>query len=139
MCASAAAAGRGRCRQARASETRATARQGCTGRPSALCHLRKQALLPPGWRTGVEEWRAGLQEAQVVGGEDALALVALFQHVEAVLSRDGRAAEIAGAWCESVRVRLPPALHPRRIGPRQPIILIHFDIRIVRVVVRSGL
>src|SRR5262245_41345985 len=47
-------------------------------------HPGEQALLAPGGSTGVEERRAGLEQAEVVGGENALALVAVLQHIDAV-------------------------------------------------------
>lgn len=63
-------------------------------------HFREQALLAPGRRAGVEQRRAGVEEAEIVGSEDALALVAVLEDVDAMLARDRRAHEVAGALLE---------------------------------------
>ena len=56
-------------------------------RHGASRHCREQPLLPPRRRTRVEQRRAGLEQAQVVRGEDPLTLVAVLKHVDAMLPR----------------------------------------------------
>ena len=58
-------------------------------RGHASPHLREEFLLTPRGRARVEERRAWIEEAQIVRGEDALALVAVLEDVDAVRARHG--------------------------------------------------
>jgi hypothetical protein len=68
---------------------------------------------------------------------NALALVPVLQHVDAVLPCDRLAHEIPLAGLKALPVRLPPALHLLRVGPHQPLVRVHLDVLVLRVLARA--
>ena len=67
-----------------------------------------------------------------------LALVAALQDPQTNVPLEWLAHEVAGAGGEALTVGMPPRLHARLIGPREPVVLIHPDVWVVRHVVRPG-
>src|SRR2546423_9063990 len=97
-------------------------------------HSREQPLLAPCRRAGVEQRRAGFEKAEIVRRQDALALIAVLQHLDAVCARDWRAHEVALARCEPGFVCVPPLSDAFRIRPRQTVVGIHINVRVVGIV-----
>src|SRR5262245_45065060 len=71
--------------------------------------------------------------------EYPLPLISVLQHLDAVLTRDWRANEISVTRLKSRSVCIPPLLSSRRIWPWQSVVLVHINVRIVRIIIRTGL
>ena len=78
-------------------------------------HLGQQPLLSPRRRAGVEEWRAGVQQTQIMRSEDALSLIPVLEHINAMFMCDRCAHEVAGALVKLVfALFVPPLLDASR-------------------------
>src|SRR3954469_8188004 len=102
---------------------------------SSELHRGKKSLLPPHRRARVEERSARLEQAEIVRGEDALALVSVLQHVDAVLAGHGFAHEIARPLVETGGTCTPPRLHLLCVRPGQPVLALDGSLRTRRIVV----
>src|SRR5262245_28531660 len=102
-------------------------------------HLCQPALLAPGWGARWEQLLARLQQTQIVRSENSLTLMAAFEHLDTALMRDRRTHEVTRAGHEARAIGRPPLFNPRDIRPRQPIIRIHLNVRVIGIVVRPRL
>src|SRR4030095_6988674 len=102
-------------------------------------HLGQFALLPPRRRAPLEQRCAWVQQTYVICGGDPLALVPVLEYVGARGTARVRTHEVTNTAGESRAACLPQGLDPGLIRPRQSLVFIHLDVRILGIVVGAVL
>src|SRR5262245_56551851 len=101
---------------------------------TASRHLGQQSLLSPSRCAGVEQWGSGFEKTEIVRGENPLPLIPVFQDVDAVLAGHRRSHEVARPLAKSPVAGGPPLFYLRDIWPRQTIIRVDVDVRIIGII-----